>query len=324
MAGSPEWAIATPQKGTESILSDCRVMSHPHQAAPIVPPSPNIDAAAICYRLAGYEFPWELNRALEIAVLKTFCVPQISRLLRQTGEFEQRSQKRYDDTSLILGNILKWGYDSPRGRAAIRQMNRIHQRFNIHNEDFLYVLSTLIYEPIRWNQYFGWRLFTPDEKQALFQFWRAVGQQMRLRHLPATFEAFNQFNLAYEAKYFAYHPDNQMIGDAVVRLMQGWAPTVAAPCVPMLVRSLVDEPTRVALGWKKPAPAIIRLVSWGMQARRQWIRQQPRRRSHFLVDQANRTYADGYQIDQLGPDSSPSQSSRCPFLRMRAVLRGEH
>ena len=299
-------------------------MSHSHQAVPRVPSSPDIDATAICYRLAGYEFPWELNRALEIAVLKTFCVPHISQLLRQTGKFEQRSQKRYDDTSLILGNILKWGYDSPRGQTAIRQMNRIHQRFNIRNEDFLYVLSTLIYEPIRWNQYFGWRLFTAEEKQALFQFWRAVGQRMELHHLPTTFEAFHQFNLAYEAEYFAYLPDNQMSGDAVVRLMQGWAPAIAAPLVPAIVRSLVDEPTRTALGWRKPSPLVDRLVGSGMQARQHWVRRWPQRqRSRFLVDRANRTYTDGYQIDQLGTDSPTSKVSRCPFLRMRAVLKGE-
>ncbi|HEY9888323.1 MAG TPA: hypothetical protein V6D02_07975, partial [Candidatus Obscuribacterales bacterium] len=61
---------------------------------------PPQDSVAICHRLAGYDFPWELNRALELAVLRTFCVPRISHLLRQTGEFIQRPQKRYDDTSL--------------------------------------------------------------------------------------------------------------------------------------------------------------------------------------------------------------------------------
>jgi hypothetical protein len=158
-----------------------------------------IDAASICRQLAGYDFPWELHRSLEMAVLKTFCVPRIASLLRQTGEFEQRPQKRYDDTSLLMGNLLKWGYDSPQGRAAIAQMNRIHRRFKIPNEDYLYVLSTLIYEPIRWNQHFGWRRFSALEKQALFEFWRAVGQQMGLHHIPATFPDFLAFNVAYEA-----------------------------------------------------------------------------------------------------------------------------
>lgn len=290
----------------------------------IAPSSSAIDAVAICHRMAGYDFPWELNRALEIAVLKTFCVPRISQLLRQTGEFEQRPQKRYDDTSLILGNILKWGYDSPQGRAAIAQMNRIHQRFHIQNEDFLYVLSTLIYEPIRWNQHFGWRLFTPIEKQALFQFWRVVGQQMGLHQIPVTFEAFQDFNRAYEAESFQYHSDNRVIGSAVVRLMQGWLPAIAAPLIPLVIRAVADEPMRQAFGWSRPAPGLSRIVLKGLSWRQQLMPHLPRRqRSSFSIDQANRTYPDGYQISQLGPDAIPSSSSRCPFLKMRSFLQGE-
>ena len=43
-----------------------------------------------CRDLVGLLFPWDMNRALELALLKTFCLPSISGLLHQTGEFEQR------------------------------------------------------------------------------------------------------------------------------------------------------------------------------------------------------------------------------------------
>ncbi|MEM1281093.1 MAG: oxygenase MpaB family protein [Cyanobacteria bacterium P01_H01_bin.152] len=291
---------------------------------PIVAAAPKLDAVAICHRLAGYDFSWELNRSLEIAVLKTFCVPRISRLLRQTGEFEHRAQKRYDDTTLILGNILKWGYDSPQGRSAINQMNRIHQRYPIHNEDFLYVLSTLIYEPIRWNQLFGWRSFTSDEKQALFEFWRVVGERMALRQIPETYEAFQDFNQAYEAEHFDYHPDNRAIGDAVVRLMQEWLPAIATPVIPVLIRAVADEPLRLSLGWSAPSPGCRRTILSGLHLRQQLMRRLPRRqRSRFGIDRANRTYPNGYQMSQLGPAPAAQSTSRCPFLRMRAVLKGE-
>lgn len=288
------------------------------------PPAPEIDAISICHRLAGYDFSWELNRSLEIAVLKTFCVPRISRLLHLTGEFEHRTQKRYDDTSLILGNILKWGYDSPRGQAAIAQMNHIHQRFYIHNEDFLYVLSTSIYEPIRWNQHFGWRPFTADEKQALFQFWRVVGERMGLHDIPETYEAFRDFYWAYEAEHFDYHADNQAIGDAVVRLIQGWFPKIAAPLVSLLIRAVADEPMRLALGWSAPPAPLQQTILLGLQLRQRLMRYLPQRRwPRFGIDRANRTYPNGYEMSQLGPHPTPKSGSRCPFLRMRAVLKGE-
>ncbi|WP_413405000.1 MULTISPECIES: hypothetical protein [unclassified Synechococcus] len=38
----------------------------------------------------GLLLPWDMNRALELALLKTFCLPSISGLLHKTSEFEQR------------------------------------------------------------------------------------------------------------------------------------------------------------------------------------------------------------------------------------------
>jgi hypothetical protein len=35
---------------------------------------------ACCHQLASVLYPWEITRALELALLKTFCVPSISAL----------------------------------------------------------------------------------------------------------------------------------------------------------------------------------------------------------------------------------------------------
>src|SRR5215211_4431411 len=70
------------------------------------------------------EFPWDLNQALSFALFRTYAVPSIGSLLFRTGELTQRTQKRYDDTVLILDAVLEHGPDSPEGRAAFRRMNR--------------------------------------------------------------------------------------------------------------------------------------------------------------------------------------------------------
>lgn len=284
----------------------------------------------VCHRLIGYDFPWEMNRALELAVLKTFCVPRIAQILRKTGEFVHRPQKRYDDTSLILGNIMKWGYDSPRGQAAIAKMRHIHQQYDICNEDFLYVLSVLIYEPVRWNQCYGWRLFTKTEKQSLFQFWQAVGKQMGIRNIPPTFETFEHFNQTYEAAHFCYSPDNQIIGEAVLALMQSWLPSLLAPIVPFLVKATINAPMRDALGWSQPPQPVCWAVHQGLRWSRKGVRWLPRRRlAHFAVDTPNITYPHGYRLEDLGPDArgnaeAPSSPSRCPFLRMQSFLKNRN
>src|SRR5207253_141301 len=154
---------------------------------------PGADHQRIVLLSTRCDFPFDTTRALEFALFRTFCVPSISALLHRTGEFERRAQKRYDDTDLIVSELLEWGYDSERGRAAMRRMNQLHARFAIANDDFLYVLSTFVFEPIRWNARFGWRPLCSQERLALFYFWREVGRRMNLKELPASYEAFEAY-----------------------------------------------------------------------------------------------------------------------------------
>lgn len=285
---------------------------------------PQRDHIQICHDLAGSTFAWEMNRAFELALLRTFCVPRISAILHQSGEFLHHPQKRYDDTGLLISSLLKWGYDSAQGKAAIAQMNRIHSQYAIANEDFLYVLSASLCEPIHWNARYGWRPFTETEQQALFYFWRAVGERMNINHLPPTYSAFEQFKATYEADQFRYSPDNEAIGNAVITLMQSWFPPVVSAWVPKIANVLIDAPMRMALGWPAPTPWVIMVVEQGLRARRwgvRWLAGQ--RQPGFFSDRPVRSYPQGYVINQLGPGTSisPQPTSRCPFLRMRQLLK---
>ncbi|MGK7873959.1 MAG: DUF2236 domain-containing protein, partial [Xenococcaceae cyanobacterium] len=58
-----------------------------HRFGQIQQLDPVTDHCRICHLLAGYEFPWDTTRSLELAMLKTYCVPSISQLLEETGEF---------------------------------------------------------------------------------------------------------------------------------------------------------------------------------------------------------------------------------------------
>ena len=87
---------------------------------------PQYDDQQIVRRLVCYEFPFDFTRALEFALFRTFCVPPISRLLNDTGEIMHRAQKRYDDTDLLVSEILEHAYASERGRAATERINTLH------------------------------------------------------------------------------------------------------------------------------------------------------------------------------------------------------
>jgi hypothetical protein len=75
---------------------------------------PDRDYRQIVFLLTAYAFPWDIERALEFALFRTYAVPAISGLLQKTGEFIRRARKRYDDTELILAEILENGFDSRR------------------------------------------------------------------------------------------------------------------------------------------------------------------------------------------------------------------
>src|SRR5947209_16596706 len=87
------------------------------------------DHQRIVFLSTRYSFPFDTTRSLEFALFRTFCVPSISALLQHTGEFLRRAQKRYDDTDIIVSELMERGYDSERGKAALRRMNQLHGRF---------------------------------------------------------------------------------------------------------------------------------------------------------------------------------------------------
>ncbi|MEA5466318.1 oxygenase MpaB family protein [Leptothoe sp. PORK10 BA2] len=279
-------------------------MGHYDIARKIEEMDPERDAVAICHLLAGYEFPWDITRALEIALLRTFCVPSIAQLLDHTGEFQHHTQKRYDDTGVIVSELFKWGYEHPRGQGFLQRMNAIHGRYPIGNSDYLYVLSTFIYEPVRWCDRFGWRPLSDLEKQAMYHFWVAVGQRMGITDIPDSYGAFEQYNQTYEQQHFAYAAANQRVAGATRAMLLGWFPMGLRSLANQAIPALLDAPLLNALGWQ-PAPAsLTQLLENGLKVRSRFLRKlPPRSLPDFFADQSIRSYPQGYGLNDIGPPS---------------------
>ncbi len=274
---------------------------------------PVTDHCLICYLLAGYEFPWDITRSLELAMLKTYCVPSISQLLDRTGEFHHHTQKRYDDTGLLVAEILKWGYDSERGQESIRRMNAIHGHYPISNEDFLYVLSTFIYEPIRWNERFGWRLFCETEKLAIFYFWRAIGKKMHIQDIPSTYDEFAQYNQDYEQQHVVYSDSNRRVVESTINLFLSWFPAIGRSLLKLCVHGMFDQLALTAFGWSNP-PALVRNLGENSLKLRGYVSRWllPRRKPDFFTDSKLRSYPHGYKLNDLGPPKMLAQLNRLP------------
>jgi len=312
--GSPGWPVKPNAGGLRAKLvaarlGGCyriRVMWRSNVLNEIERLDPVRDHQRIVFLSCRVDFPFDTTRALEFALFRTFCVPSISALLQRTGEFEARPQKRYDDTDIIVSELMEHGYDSERGRTALRRLNQIHSRFAIANEDYLYVLSTFVFEPIRWNERFGWRRLVPQERLGLFYFWREVGRRMNIKDIPIESNEFEAFNRRYERQHYQYTEANHRVGLATRNLFLSWFPRWTHPLVRPAIHAMMDEPILAAFGFTRPAAPTRWAVESALRTRAVILRFLPRRTQPSLRTRMKHpSYPGGYRIEDVGPNSSP-------------------
>lgn len=261
---------------------------------------PQQDQQRIAFLSATFDFPWDTRKAYELALLRTFAVPRSSQLLLSTGEFTERTQKRYDDTTILISTIGFYGYDAPEGRAAIRRMNQMHGRYQIPNDEFLYVLSTFVLEPLKWNRKYGWRALSENERQAAFYFWREVGRRMNIKDIPDTLQALEQFSLAYEQAHFAYSEANQRLAEVTRDLFLSWhLPRPLWVLGRPFVHAVMDTPMRQAFGFAEPNLFVRAALAFTLWLRKMTLKLTPPRRTPYTLP-VTRTYPSGYELAQVG------------------------
>jgi hypothetical protein len=263
-----------------------------------------------------HEFPWDLTQALSFALFRTYAVPRIGRLLAETGEFTARTQKRYDDTALILGEILEHGAASPRGRAAVRRMNQMHGRYPIANADLVYVLSTFVVVPKRWLDAYGWRSYSEVEIQAITNYYRTLGRLMNIRDIPQTYLDFERTMDEHERSSFAFDEGGRAVSDATLGLLDDWYPGPLGRVMRLVSLCLMDDPLRTALGYPAPPPRLRQAVRSALRFRGRVERLLPARRTpfHARMSRTVRSYPDGFDVIELGtfPDQPAARPSSPP------------
>ena len=260
------------------------------------------DHERIVYLLGSCEFAWDIEKALEFALFRTYAVPSISGLLARTGAFRTNPRKRYDDTELLLSEISENGQDSARGRAAIARINEMHGHYRISNADMVYVLTTFVVEPVRWLERFGRRPMTDRERVAWTTYHRALGEKMGIAEIPEDYEGFEAHGRAYEAAQFRYADSNAEIA-GVTRdlLLSFYLPQRLVPLGRPIVHALCDPPLRAAMGFRAPPRWLERGVLAGLKVRSTLLRRLPARRHPRLITARRRpTYPGGYRIAELG------------------------
>jgi hypothetical protein len=277
---------------------------------------PATDFAEIVRNLATHEFPWDTIQALSFALFRTYAVPGVGRLLDQTGAFAADTQKRYDDTALLLEPPGLLGFDHPDTRTAIRRINQMHRSYDIPNHQMRYVLSTFVVVPKRWNDDYGKRPLTRNEIDATVNYYRTLGRHLGIADIPQTFEEFSELMDTYEAEHFGFDAGGRRVADTTLELVTTFYPRPLRRAVEVFSRALMDEPLLRAFGYDVPHPVVVRTCRAALRARGRPLRYFPARRRPKLVEDFAwvRSYPDGYDLARLGtfPASCPVPHEEAP------------
>jgi hypothetical protein len=259
---------------------------------------------------SAFEFPWDTETALSLALFRTFAVPTVSRILLDSGAFTGDTRRRYDDTELLLAEIEEHGLDSDRGREALRRVNRMHAAYPIRPVDLTYVLSTFVVEPRRWIDRYGWRPLDDHEVAAAWRYWRELGARMGVTDLPDSVEAFTAWNRAFERVEFRYDPANHAVADATMTMylteVYG-VPTALLPAARRATLAVLEPDLVASLGYAEPPRWLRRSVHLALRGRALALRHlvPPRRRPHRITEVSRPTYPFGYRIADLGTFPDP-------------------
>ncbi|MFC9948394.1 oxygenase MpaB family protein [Streptomyces pratensis] len=266
------------------------------------------------YRLTvSYEFPWDITRALELALYRTYAVPGIGRLLAETGELTRRPQKRYDDTALLLDTVVEHGFESEAGRTAVRRINRMHRSYDISNDDMRYVLCTFVVTPKRWLDTYGWRKLSGHEVRAFAAYYRTLGAHMGIQDVPQTYEAFERTLDSYEEEHFGWDEGARAVADATLALVGSWYPRPLAPVVRKASLALLDDSLLRAFRYERPGAVARRLTHGALLLRGRAVRLLPPRSTpHYARQNPEiKGYPDGYEVARLGTFPTPGVRG-CP------------
>jgi hypothetical protein len=254
-----------------------------------------------------YASPIFTHTLFSIAFARQAAVPSIARLLYRDGRGASitAAHKRSNDTLLFFGEFFLHG-DSEKGQQVAEQLNRIHSRFPITNEENLYTLATLMCEPIRMSYFLtGRNIFRKNETRALYLFWRMVAGMLHIHSIPDDENKMFDFYEQYAHEHFAYTHDGRQVVEALAdEFAQRWYPHWMKWWGRQVYFSLFDDHLRET--FRLPvSPLFFRLSVRGYLwfFLRVWSQVTPDPSDRSIIKMFSRDYKD-YDISKAGPDAS--------------------
>ncbi|VDB95857.1 unnamed protein product [Peniophora sp. CBMAI 1063] len=260
------------------------------------------EAQDIIHASMLWDMPSIVFNSLSFAIVRTYAIPSISRVLCGTKELRSGPtvSKRYLDTAIIAAT---WGTcpistkeppsefyagsvgtedasTDPRTFIAVARMNWIHSHYKISNDDYLYTLALFIFEPIKWIRLYGWRPLSDLEIQARYVFYRQIGEMMGIKDIPSTVAELEAWAEDYETREMLPADTNHALAEGMLEELVSSVPSLFRGPFKRIAICAMDDRMRVAMKLPQQPRALHDLVSAGAAAMRVIQR-------HFLPPRAH-------------------------------------
>ncbi|KAF2786254.1 hypothetical protein K505DRAFT_354571 [Melanomma pulvis-pyrius CBS 109.77] len=149
----------------------------------------SVEALNIMVQLQTLEFPYAMNKARSVALLKAGGIPTMSKLFAVTGNNNRKNAgKRATDTEILLREAQTQPRSSDRYMTAVARMNYLHSRYRqagkILDEDLLHTLGDGAAEIVNVVDREEWRKLTDVEKCAIGVYHHGFGEDLEIPFTP--------------------------------------------------------------------------------------------------------------------------------------------
>lgn len=221
-------------------------------------------------RLMFHEFPWDVRMAGRLMIWHLYAWPATAEVVGATDALFTRAEI----TSLTFGDLVEHGLDSPRGREILRFVNRSHHGTPVTAAHNRFALAALAVTLARWLDAYGWRPLAPGERNALIDFYAALGRRMGVSDFPADPFAY----LASCEASFAFTEAGRVCSERTLAMARARVRPWLRALVRPVVASLLLPEVRAAVGLPDPPRLIGTSVRAVLQIRRRVVRFLPPRR----------------------------------------------
>jgi ER-bound oxygenase mpaB/B'/Rubber oxygenase, catalytic domain len=146
-----------------------------------------------------------------LALIRMMGIAHLVGALYGHTKLVSETHDRLARTRQTVVDLIRHGFDSSEGKAAIQRLRDAHRNLKASPADYRYVLATFFLEPLRWSAQHGSKILTQNETDLLLKFWMRVGDEMGIPDLPASLQEWKTFQQDFEARCMRSTPEGHRL-----------------------------------------------------------------------------------------------------------------